>query len=457
LRVTILKYFVPAFPISQEWKKNYFENEINVIDRFVFPKVLKDSFPIFVEEWEDQEDINTLKTGFFDLTLSLGFEGVSEIQHQSLKYFFSDGSSVLQEYHKFIVICETSTYERSYCGVIDPLSISFDESFNLGNNTVTFSVYGIEQEAVSYLKGGFLGMIGNDSDFENNYLPEKLISQNDLIQIESRLALTDRIGVPIRVGKDLHNRFVSERQDNGQIFTRWDAFKSFMVGFGFKFKIQFNGFLTNGKPRFKFILFFKSKGLNLLDLTAGKFLSVNRGLLEMKQDRVLMYLYASQAYTYNGEAAKQYQGFIIEGNNRFFYEGGTSGRRIIYSPKADYYFTSDGRGYSAQDVKVVKLDLWDFTTNNSVNQITFCYTVWTSADDGLLRLWRYIAEYELSYLSAGVKPRKNIKLKVPETLPLILGSVVKMYRNENVYRYFCERITDYDNFNQTIEAEFVEI
>ena len=153
---------------------NYFDRNstLEYSDRIEFQKQLLDSFPIFREEWSSDEDINILKTGYFDVKLSLN-SGEKSVGDKTILQFFENLTTNLKNF-KYIIFCETGAAEQSYSGVIDSTSFRLDLSYNEGQEYLYFSVTGIETEFVDLLKSTYVTKTLGNMSFEDYYLPYTL-------------------------------------------------------------------------------------------------------------------------------------------------------------------------------------------------------------------------------------------------------------------------------------------
>lgn len=445
MKVSILKYYIEGL---SEDHKNYFANQMGLVyDSMIFNRQLIDSFPIFREEWNEEDNVNILKTGYFDLKLSLNMTERSTEQNKSVRDFFEDCGNNIARY-KYIVVCQTDTVLRTYSGVMDNTSLVFDETVTEGSYHVTLSVTGIEKEAVDYLKQWNVPRMQNDQDFESTYLPYHFYylqpAYNPLLTLDSRLNINGTIYNNITCSKTIQNIFMDLNEFSG--FSSWDGFKSFLTGFGFRFKVAFDR-IEKGKAKFKLVLFWGSAGFNTVHL--DRYIKYEKGLLETG-DRVVMALYTSLPSTYGGRPAEKQNGFIFTRENVWLFDAADN-KHIYYVPDENFYYTdTPGVNFRADAVKRLDLSLHPFRFNAPLNidgSIAYCYIAYSKIKE----VWRYIANVELGHMLFAHKLTRKLTLNVSNT-DLVLHSKATIDNRS----FICSRINSFDNFNNRMETEWVE-
>jgi hypothetical protein len=436
MRTSIYKYTIPdSLDLD-----NYFDRSSNLIlyDKFVTNRQLINGFPIFREEWSEDENVNLIKSGFFDLKLSTMMPETSSVHARNISEFFEIDGQISK--YKFIVVCETDNPDRNYSGVVDINSLRSKFSLKNNDHHVYIPVTGIETEVVSLLKSKYWGKIPTDKIFETQYL--NFLFYSARIQIESQLDLHSKLGYHLTVDKLLQNKMWDENLDatgTFSVISNWEAFRSFVVGYSFRFKLIFTGTDAIG-PVYKLIVFFRSKGIN--EANVVKKMSEGKGLTS--GGSYFVAIFYTKRNDHNDDNLTHYTGFIMSRTNIYITSNDVD---IVYQAKEDTY----RYGAIYFDAKtILRIDLSLFNANLSAGDTAICRLVPGQSINPLLT---YIANVELGYLLKGVKKKREYDVKVLNDSNLSLGSLVSI----DDQPYVCERINSYDNYNKTMKAEFIEI
>lgn len=445
MKITLFKYRKNSNP---NFRDNYFANEITYEDKLELSRQLLDSFPIFKEEYQQEDDIDVWKTGYFDMKLSISMKEISETGKNIFDFFESIDTN--NNKFKYLIVAQTGSTERSgrnYVGFIDLNTLEADLSVNENQYYIYFSVTGIEKEFVEWLKQIFIEPIAHDMDFESEYLRwhfKDINSEGDFITLNSTLNIVENIIHSLTVNKFTQNKFILAQADttvNPPIlrYTVWEGFKSFMVGYAFRFRLTLR-IIDDNLPRFNFNIFFRTAALNTVNVT--KFLKFKKALSYVDANTNIFIAYSQRPDALNSDTTR-YQGFIMNKNN-IFYSSQTED--ILYSNRGKYYTINSVRIY-ADNIKQITLPL--LNANLAQGDVAYCRLV---QGNDLFFVMQYVANTQLGYLLSGVKSRIKCKTKINDSIPLTAGSSTEF----NNRSYFCERINSYDNYNQTMETEWIE-
>lgn len=440
MRTTIFKYRVSDI---QGAINNYFDrsSELVYVDKFITERHLINGFPIFREEWAQEDDVNNIKTGFFDLKLSMIMSERSTVYNKTILEFLENLDTEIRKY-KFIVVCETGNAQRSYSGIIDINNLKTDESVNNNQFYIYCSVTGIEMEFIEVLRTSVITKTLGDEAIDPTYLSRLLYWCDPAkLLIVSQLDLNTKLGFALTISKPLLDNLWNSNLDPSGTFctiTNWEAFRNFLVGYAFKFKVIFNRPTPTG-PSFKVVLFYRSDGLNQTDVP--KILSPGRALLFSGAECIAIF------YTHRADGSnpdlEHFSGVIMTRTNIYV------SNDIIYNNGERFYSVNDIRFYEDK-LPVKRIDLALFHTTLLAGEVAICKLVPGHSIDALLY---YIANLELTYYLKALKKKRNYKLKVEQDSNFSLGSRALI----DDTAYICDRINSFDNFNETMEAEFVEI
>lgn len=419
MRTTIFKY-------ERGVTDNYFTG-LTLVDKIILNRLPVNNFPIFKEEYNQEDDVNVLRTGYFDVTLSLLMSERS-VQNVLVKDFFNVS-------YKFLIVCETGHVERTYSGIIDDMEFDYTVSNNSYN--VQLSVYGIETEFLEKCKGTNIGIIPHDMNFENEYLAYHFQSV-DLINIESALDIDSRIGEELIIDKTFQNDFIT-RTEGG--FTCWDGFISFLLGYQFRFRLIFSH-IDNDHAYYNLRLYWRSEGVNNA-VVPSRNITYKKTYLTGGHKWCFIG-YTRRTVTYAGRSAYQYTGFIRSSDTIHYSQGGADPTYIHYIPEYDFYYAG---GDSMPGVQVLKINLPVYNINYAAGDIAYSRT---AANAGLEAVWQYIANVETRHYMSGSKEIKKLKIKVDDDSNIILGSLGTIDGDPQL----CERINSYDVSKKTMETEW---
>lgn len=439
MKVTIFKYL--KHPTIDY---NYFSGALGLWDKIVLERQLINGFPIFQEEWSLEDDVNILKTGYFDMTLSLIMSERSSGGKNILEFFESMTSTI--DKYKYVIVCQTDNAERSYSGIIDNTSLKADLTINDNRYHISLAVYGIEKEAVDWIQKRILFPISHDMDFESEYLPwhfKDLIGNpliGELLSVQSNLNINEKIFDTLIVTKTVQNDFI----DRSLNFNCWEGLKSFLIGFAVRFKVLFSHIGSN-YPRFILKLFFRSDGLN--DYIEVIKPVTHESTFNKAGSKWIFISYTERSVQFAGRDATQHTGFLMSKENIYYATGGlTSPVYIHHVSEYDVYYYGNAIIFG-KDVQKINLPLFDI--QYAAGKFAYCRI----ADNKIFKVWQLIANVELGYLLEAFKVKKNLKVKVNDDSNLILGSKADIDGNN----FVLERINSYDNYNKTMETEWVEV
>lgn len=441
MKVTIYKYLRPSIANSNDY---YFYNPSNVnsklsyYDKFEMNRQLVDSFPIFREEWSQEDNVDILKTGFFDMKLAISMSERSYTMAHSIYEFFENVEAGIGNF-KYVVVCETGNIARTYSGVMDVNTLKANVSVNDKEYYITFSVTGIEKEVVDLMKLYSIRRIGSNFNFDNQYLLHLLNDiLSDKLTLQSNLDLVNKLGYELTIDRSRQNKFYDAHYNSAlhrSNFKIWDAFKSFVIGYAFKFKVIYDG--NDGQfPLFKLVLFYRSDALN--ETTITKYLKHEKAFATSANKYVAMF-YTQKDDSFSGFIMNITDIIVADSDHTIDYLSGLNAYRI---PGESGEFI-----ISANNVLRISLDLYDATLPEG--NYAYCRLVVGNTIDPLLT---YIANTQLGYLLKGSRAKKNLTIKVPDDSNIILGTKAEIDNKS----YTLERITSFDNFNNKMETEWIE-
>lgn len=436
---TIYKYNIPEHSPFYGVRDNYFDTQISFKDKFVMRRHLYNAFPMFREEWQLDDDVNVLKSGYFDMKCSLIMSERSQLG-KTLEEFFENLSGNNARY-KYLVVCETGNVERSYCGFVDVTTLTVNKSPQLGQYSLGFSVTGIDKELVDLMKARENGRMNiGDMSFDPQYLQYILGSLlTEKLILNSRLDIYNKINMDLVVDATTYNNFI----DANLKYRMWNAFKSFMVSYGFRFKILFTGVVyLSSFPQFKLVLFFPSDGIN--NVTITKFIEYQATLNKSGTKYVMMFF--TDRPDGSNENITRYTGMIMSREYVWISNDIQSDRRYD-----NYYITGQVIVSSSDTRTILELErLKDMPTQIFQNNTAISRCV---KNEGYTELLRYAANTQYGKLIEGLKKAKKLTLKVPNDSALSLGSQATIEDNS----YTLERINSYNDFTKTMETEWTEL
>lgn len=449
MKITIFKYLKPT---AVNGNDNYFFNtsnpawKLSYYDKISFVRQPLDSFPIFREEWQAEEDVDILKTGYFDVKLALTMTELSATRNVSVYRFFENMQAAIYDY-RFLVICETDHYQRNYSGFIDNNTINTDETINDRQYYLYFSVTGIEKEVVQCMKQNKIARLLADKDFENVYLPYLLQQMlGTKLELNSQLNINSKIGYTLKIDKTIYNKLF-DANFNTTLETVnisvWDAFKSFLIGYQFRFNVKYTMFssISEGPyPKFIMTLFFRSEAYNTVSIS--KLLTNKKSFISFGKKCVAI-LYTKLPSVTDTEITL-YTGVVISREMTYIT---TNSTRIRYNSDAKVYYLDNNFTVKEEEITIINLPLYN--GNLSAGDIAICKSV--SGQD-INSLLEYIAATQLPYLLEAEKMKKTATVKVPNNSSMILGSKAEFDGNN----FTLERINSYDNFNNTMETEWIQ-
>ncbi len=428
--------------------QNYFDrtSTLTLNDKYVYNRQPLNSFPVFREEFSQVDDINVFKTGYFDLQIPLTMPEVSTTGKR-ISQFFENLDPTVNGY-KFLVVCETNNAYRNYCGIVDLNSIKILTSPNDNKYHLYFSVIGIEAEYVQLLKESISPNLTADKIFETDFIQNVMTywGDPDRISTVSYLNLYEKLGYHLTISKELFSDLLLNNLDpSGSVtnITSWNVFKSFMVGFGYRFKILCNNTDVDF-PKFTSYLFFRSKGITSDEIT--KLVNEEKAVIFSGVDTIGMF-HASRTDGSNADILHK-QGFIMTKSNIYI----TNSAEDIQHNTAygTYTFranTINPVTFKEDAVQIINLDLYD--ANLNAGDIAICKCV---PGQDINPLITYLTYFEFQYLITGVKRKRNFKIKVSPESNISAGSKIT-YQSKH---YQCERVNSYDPFNETMEVELVQ-
>lgn len=432
MKLSIYKYNLPV----NEWRGNYFDNQITINDRIDFFRLPLNALPVFKEESTDQDDVNILKTGYFDVRLQLTMTERSTLGKSLSEFFENFGAG--NKLYKYLVVFEMQTIERSVCGVADMDTLRADRS--PGVMSLSFSVTGIEAEVVAHMRGSATPRPQSNMNFEKAYL-NYLLSQvtSNKLRVKSLLDLESKAEAPLIVQQISHNNFL----DANPGYLIWSAVKSFMVSYGFRFKVFYTG-VARDYPEFAIEFYYRSEGNR--DITIPRWIKMVESLADKGSKYVAVF------YTGYTDAidpnVQHYTGFIA-GRTYIYYSSGAD--YLNYNSQTGMYYNNN---FSLQthesEVKVMNVErLRSQPGGTFVNYIALSRCVNNDAWDGLRR---WYANVETGHLLKATKKMRTVTFKAPESLAVTLGSRCEF----DSVQYTAERINQYNPHTHTMEAEWIE-
>jgi hypothetical protein len=435
---TIYKYNIPEHSPFYGVRDNYFDSQISFKDKFVMRRHLYNAFPMFREEWQLDDDVNVLKSGYFDMKCSLIMSERSQLG-LTLEEFFENLSGNNARY-KYLVVCETGNVKRSYCGFIDVATLTADKTPQRGQYSLSFSVTGIDKEVVDRMKYLPIGTVDYDMTFETQYLEYEMYNMLGIkLLLDSRLDIAGKINMELVVDRFTHNNFL----DANVGYKLWNTFKSFMIAYGFRFKVLFTGVVhLSSFPQFKLVLFFPSEGLN--NVTITKFIEYQAALNKTGTKYVMMFF--TDRPDGGNENITQYTGMIMSREYVWISNSIQSDRRY------DNYTIVGQVSVSGADTKtIIELErLKDMPVQIFENNTAISRCV---RNEGYTELLRYAANTQYGKLLEGLKKARKLTLKVPNDSSLTLGSQATIEDNS----YTLERINSFNDFTKTMETEWTEL
>lgn len=117
---------------------NYFDR-MPFVDKFTFTKLLENSFPIFQLEYNADDDVTSLRSGFFDVTFSLISGETSDAGLNPEDFFYKD------DIFSYRFLCVVSLSENnSFAGMLDLSTLKIDYAST--KYTISISCIGILKE-----------------------------------------------------------------------------------------------------------------------------------------------------------------------------------------------------------------------------------------------------------------------------------------------------------------------
>lgn len=443
MKITIYKYLLG----SDTARNNYFDRTtlLDFTDKIVFNRQLKDGFPIFREEWASEEDINILKTGYFDLKLSLIMSELSD-EGKNVYEFFENLKSPVGKY-KFIVVCESNNVNRNYSGIVDLTQLNSDLTVIDNQYFIFLSVIGIETEVIDLLKSTVITKLLTDEVFETQYLPRLFYWLNPAkVQVLSTLDHEEKLlGTIIKIDRDLYNRIWNNNLDFTGTFctiTNWDAFRSFLKGYQFKFRVSFTSTFEDG-PIFTLKLFFRTDGNGRT--TLSKLKKDKQKLFFTGADNFVIF-YTKRPDGINADL-EHYTGFIMNRTN--IYTSTTTQDFILHKTENIFYFGL--YSFSADTLQILTLDTYKYGSIFTGDTIALCRCVSNSAE--WYRLVQYISNLQCNYYIKATKEMKSLTHVVADDSNLQLGSIADIAGSD----FNCERINSFDTETKTMESEWLEV
>lgn len=445
MKITIYKYLRSTAVNGNNnyfFSSNHSDWKLQYYDKFETNRQLLDSFPIFREEWSQEDNADVLKSGYFDLKLAISMTERSFTLNESIYKFLENVDAGIGKY-RYVVVCETGSIERTYSGILDTNTIKANLSINDRQYYITFSVTGMEKEAIELMKLYPISRILHNMSFENEYLSNMFynILSSKLI-LQSNLEIEDKIGSDIIIDRVIQNNvFNANFNEDLQScnIKVWAAFRSFLIGYAIKFKILYEG--NNGEfPIFKMVLFFRSDGVNQESIT--KFLKHEKSYITSGSNYVAIFY---SAYTDSVNTDIDHNTGLIFNINEVLVT--PQSVYIDHYKTLDYYQLPNYKTVQGSEVFRFSLDL--FASGGNSENIAYCRCV---AGQDLNPLITYIANTQLGYLLKGSRAKKDITIKVPDDSNIILGTKAEIENKS----YILERITSYDNFNNKMETEWIE-
>lgn len=451
MKITIFKFRV----LDPNITSNYFAANLGPLDKIIFEKQLINGFPIFREELSQEDDVEIFKTGYFDLRFSLIASERSANGDDIYNFFLKVEDSYATPL-RYLVICETGNPERIYSGFIDIESIQAALNPHLDEYSMQFSVTGIEKEAVEYMQSISLQRYPylNDPLFESNYLPQWHFKDlGGLLRFESRLNMESKVGFPVMFYSGEQRRLFDYGFVGGN-YTIYDGLKSYMLGLGLRFKVVFDN-LNFLYPIFKLVLFFRSQGLNSLNHSISNYLSHKKKYALTKFKAVFIPFGKSQT---NHNGVDFYTGMILL-NETVYVADFSLNNWIEFSNLLNgFQFRNGFQVVSVPNSDVHWVNLASYNGNitylNDPWHFAYCRCLYKQGEYGkkLDVIIKKTAGIEYLYVIKQLKARKLLTVKVPDESNLVLNSKTNLEGKD----YVCERINSFDNFNKTMETEWIE-
>lgn len=435
---------------------NYFAGNYSYNDHIVLERQLDNSFPIFKEEWNEEDDVQKLQTGYFDLNLSL-METVKSRLGLNLYEFFNRIEDIYYYKEKYLIVVETGS--RTYSGVIEKGGgIVADMTFSDNRYHVNLQVTGIEKEAVEYLKQIKLRRFDEvvNPDFEDDYLPNWHFKDiNPLLGLSTQLDISSKVGNQVLFWSGLQRELFDQGYNESGLSV-WDGLKSFMLTLGIAMKVVKRNAAGSNSPFYELVLFFRSDGFNNIG-------SISRYIKHRKSYMVTTgkYFFIPTAHA-NGVANENEEIFhgLLYGNNFEMFTDFSSGENAILHQ-------IDNKIYSLliaptpivvdSSVNVINQFGMSLTLRNHLGYTWNCPYARCLLEAGQPgarydRIIKSCAIPEYQRLLEGTKARKELKLKIEDDMNLVVGSKAVIDSKE----YICDRINSFDDLNKVMDTEWIQ-
>lgn len=451
MRIYIQKYYKPTDKSESE---NLFGNDLTFIDQIVFDRHLIEALPMFTEEFTRQDNILILKAGDFDLVFSMGMSEKSW-GGKTIYQFFNNVEASAHGREKYFVLVEVSPV-RKYSGIINIGSIEADEY----DCRVEFSVITIDKEAVEWMKQKNIpdmGFGGGSPSWEHDYMPN-IHFQNigDKLSYRSYLDINSRAGYDVQVRAEMQAQLFFDGLNQG--YSIWSGLESFLRGWFIRFKVEFKVFNASNKPTFWISLFWRSQGINNIGLLS-KF-KENRKALHVSDARWVFINYGQLQE--NIPNVDYFIGLLFSKTDTFIgdiLETPPPMPRIAYLPRQKKFqaLLANGTVEEIPEENVLRIDLPHHAKSwaNWIGPGSIQYQVYIAycriVHSNYSQLLQNVIRHEASFLLEGIKDRRLLTVKCPDTLPLMAGSLATIQGKQ----YGCERITSYDTYNKEMETEWI--
>lgn len=469
MEVIIQKYLVPA---DENETQNLFGLKCDFIDRITITKFLKASFPIFKSEYYYQDNIQHLKAGEFELTLSNLGNDLSEIEHQSVYEFFNYGDPTETGREKYLVIMLISPNKKP-AGIIriDTLKVSQKETI------LNFATTSLEKEFTDWLDMCLvddLGPTGQELDWETEYLSHhfKNIRPTGIIgdvhvRLNSLLNINTITAKQVIVRTEFQAQLFLDGLNRG--YSVWAGLKSFMINWGITISLNFSGF-SYYEPRFDLTLRWRSQSVNNAGVI-DKYIDYEKAM-QVSDLRWIFIQSGELVNSSNNPAVKHYVGILFDKTSSYMGEiEPYPSTRIGYNSenpvKPIFQVLLSGgtvKDIPAEKVMVINSGFhakswrnWQHPKNPPLGSfdvnIIYPRIATHKYDPGIFSYGglAVLGMSEYRYLLSGATGRRNLILY--DEKDIVVGTEATISGKQ----YICERINSYDDFNKKLETEWKRI
>lgn len=457
MRLTIFKYRQIPYLYSNT-PFNYFNDKTEFVDKIQINRFLQDNMPTFTEEYNDEDNVNILKAGYYTLTLSL-IEGSKSLTGKDIYEFIYEN-----QLYKYLAIIELES-GRTFTGIVDYKSIEINETVSDNTYYARFNVIGIEKEAIDFISLQGITYLNHDLPLEQ-YINEHIQScLNNKLSSLCDIDFRQEYGTYIAVSQVIHNRMIE--LNNGSMPV-WEVYKGFLNLLGIRIKIELDNINDIYYPKFKIVLYSPQSGTGIINNIKEK--TITKG----KRYSTKPYVFIScgkSAHKVNpfghGDDTYLYYGILLEDANTFYIADiANLDRHNNFQLNEDikdflFYIQYNTPHYYYDDILIFEPGLY-----SSIYQdpqfgcdihIPFGRCLYDAMDSGNFYSNKLLLEKvtRINYLSYMDSIADTLKMKIPfsEQSMLKVGSVIEK-ENKN---FICDRITSIDLKTEEAETEWTEV